>query len=201
MSINLMESSGQRATKEFVIKNNTLLSYNGNDTDVIIPDGVVVIGKAAFKNKSVENVTLPSTVVMISDEAFAFCYALSSITLPDSIVYIGAKAFYEDTGLLSIELPNNLTTLGERAFYKCDQIEEINIPGTLKVVQPMTFYECLLLKYVDIAEGVEVICNGAFYKTAVERIQLPKSTVYAVGKEFLEPYRLNEDSSTNYFNY
>jgi len=62
-----------------------LVSYNGNDAEVIIPDTVnnlpiVEIGAFAFENNTtLEYIDLPDTVEVIGERAFAGCTNLSSM--------------------------------------------------------------------------------------------------------------------------
>ena len=47
----------------FVIKDRKLTAYNGDGGDILIPEGVEVIGKEVFKNnKTVTSVTFPDGV-------------------------------------------------------------------------------------------------------------------------------------------
>ncbi|MDR1135400.1 MAG: leucine-rich repeat protein, partial [Clostridiales Family XIII bacterium] len=74
---------------DFIISGNKLTAYNGTDVDVIIPEGVVIIGAGVFKNKTaVTSVTIPSSVQIIEDEAF-YGSGLTSVTIPDSVLALG----------------------------------------------------------------------------------------------------------------
>src|SRR5664279_3848997 len=64
----------------------TITGYTGPGWTVVIPSTtnglpVTSIGNSAFYNKSLTNVTIPSSVTSIGDEAFAACYALTAITV------------------------------------------------------------------------------------------------------------------------
>ena len=55
---------------KFKIKNGILQKYCGSDSEVIIPDGVKVIGSRAFSGAlDLEKVTIPEGVEVISDKA------------------------------------------------------------------------------------------------------------------------------------
>lgn len=57
--------------KDFIIENGILLKYTGTENDVVIPDGVTSIGKAAFFQCScLKNVTIGRNVKNIGDDAF-----------------------------------------------------------------------------------------------------------------------------------
>ena len=58
----------------FVIENGVLKKYSGNDTEVVIPDGVKSIGIAAFKgDTNLTSVTIPDSVTYIEEPAFENC--------------------------------------------------------------------------------------------------------------------------------
>ena len=79
---------------EFVIQFGCLTAYNGKEKDVVIPDGVTVIGRRAFYfNKEIETVTIPESVDTVEQEAFQYCTALHTITILGTIKKAGKYAF------------------------------------------------------------------------------------------------------------
>ena len=80
--------------KGLVIQNNRLVSFKGKDRDLLIPDGVTVIGRRAFYgNRTLVSVTLPASVEAVEQEAFDDCLALQSINIQGVIKQAGARAF------------------------------------------------------------------------------------------------------------
>ena len=77
----------------FVIVKDRLLRYNGEEHDVVIPDGVKIIGARAFRWRRLHSVTIPASVETIEQEAFEGCHALSSVTIQGKIKKLGANAF------------------------------------------------------------------------------------------------------------
>ncbi len=61
--------------------------------DVVIPDTVVTIEDAAFRNSSVTSVTIPSTVTRIKWEAFKGCGSLKDVYIPASVTDILQRVF------------------------------------------------------------------------------------------------------------
>lgn len=60
---------------------------------IIIEEGIQLIGFSAFENcKNLISVTLPNSLVQISDYAFQGCENLTSITIPKSVSYINSHA-------------------------------------------------------------------------------------------------------------
>lgn len=71
-----------------------ITKFIGDETDVVIPDGVKVIGSGAFAGrKSLKSVVLPQSVTVIGSWAFSGCRSLTSIMIPESVAEIGTDAF------------------------------------------------------------------------------------------------------------
>lgn len=96
----------------------TLLEYPADcpAESYTVPDGVEVIGEAAFCGAEyLRRVTLPDSVYTIGDYGFSDCYVLESADLPDTMQHIGDMAFYQ-TSLQAIDLPEGITSIGWLAF-------------------------------------------------------------------------------------
>ena len=88
---------------DFIITNEKLIKYRGNETNITIPDSVTSIGRSAFYCcTGLTSVTIPDSVTSIGDWAFYRCTGLTSITIPDSVKWIGWSAFSDCTGLTSL---------------------------------------------------------------------------------------------------
>ncbi|MCH5196482.1 MAG: leucine-rich repeat domain-containing protein [Oscillospiraceae bacterium] len=75
--------------------------------DVVIPDGVTMIGDYAFSGSAIESVVIPDGCISIC-AAFNNCPNLKSVELPDSVEFISIGAFYDCESLESINLPDNV---------------------------------------------------------------------------------------------
>ena len=80
--------NGLKNEKGFVILHDVLYDYFGNDTVLVIPNGVTSIGRSAFSGcGDLTGVTIPNSVTNIGYEAFSGCSGLTSMTLP----FVGAR--------------------------------------------------------------------------------------------------------------
>ena len=79
--------------KDFVIEDGVLIEYKGQDDNIIIPDGVTVIGSGAFKNRAIKGITIPESVITIEDIAFIGCWFDKKIKIPHSVTSIGCRNF------------------------------------------------------------------------------------------------------------
>lgn len=98
-------------TEEFVIQGQSLLAYNGEGGDVVIPAEVAFISGTAFAgNTTIRSITAPDTGVNMSvgNEAFRGCTALETVDLP-FLVNIGANPFAGCTALKTVYLPESLS--------------------------------------------------------------------------------------------
>lgn len=111
--------------------------YN-NLTDVVISENVIIggasykvigIGAQAFYNRSLRTLKISNGIRNIGNQAFQYCYDLTSVDLPESIITIAQYAFAECNNLKSISIPKNVVSIGEAAFRSCG-ITEIVIPTT-----------------------------------------------------------------------
>lgn len=189
--------------KNFIIKGGVLEKYVGEDTNVIIPDNVVVIGKGAFKDMlAIENIQIPSSVEEICDNAFENCQKIKNITLPNSVKKIGSYVFCNCISLEKVNIPQQLyVEIPEGLFKLCEKLnfnnsnfelteivnknafQSTNIDSmkyfkNIKKVGEESFSNCKLLKEVRLPEGTIEIKNDAFCScTNLEIVSLPSSMV------------------------
>ena len=157
------------------------------------------------------SVTIPATVTYdgvtysvtkIGDNAFSYCFGLTSVTIPNSVTTIGSSAFSYCSGLTSVTIPNSVTLIGGGAFsgtawydnqpdglvyagkvaygYKGTMPENTSISleeGTLSIAE-YAFAYCTGLTSVTIPSSVTSIGRGAFEGTTWFNNQ-PDGLVYA----------------------
>ena len=110
--------------------------------------------------KSLETLTIGSSVTSIGDEAFYGCSKLTAVEIPNSVTSIGERAFYGCSGLTSVEIPNSVTSIGESAFYGCSGLTSVEIPSSVTSIGERAFYGCERLHSVTIGAGVLYIDNA-----------------------------------------
>lgn len=95
--------------------------------EIVVPEGVTVIGKHAFANcNQLSKVILPSTIKIIEDNAFSGCH-ITEIEIPESIEEIGYNCF-RGCQLKNLRVPKGLKKIGLAAF-KCDGLVNVEICG------------------------------------------------------------------------
>ena len=139
----LTVEEGSTAIPEFAFRQNNLF------LTVVLPTTLETIGRFAFDETSLTEVSLPNSLITIEQGAFRRS-DLTELVVPDSVVSIGASAF-DNTDLAAVRLPESLTSIGDYAFY--------NTP----------------LTQVIIPESVQALGRGAFAATNIESVVVPAS--------------------------
>ena len=102
----------------FVVVGGILHGYlPDGDANVVIPNGVKVIGDSVFfRRTDIASVEMPASVREIGESAFDGCTGLASVDIPDGVVSIGRGAFGGCTGITHVSIPDSVESLGWGAF-------------------------------------------------------------------------------------
>ena len=71
---------------DFDVKGNELKAYLGSSKDVTIPSTVTVIGDGAFASTDIASVIIHDGVTKIGDGAFENCVSLTQVSIPKHLV-------------------------------------------------------------------------------------------------------------------
>ena len=168
-----------------LIDNNTHYSvsgYTGTPISVTIPatyegKSVSSIGNNAFSYcYNLTSITIGNSVTSIGNNAFEGCTSLTNITIPNSVTSIGGNAFSDCTNLASVTIPNSVTSIGGSAFSSCTNLTSITIPNSVTSIGNGAFYYCDNLTSIEIPNSVTSIGHNAFsYCTNLTSITIPNS--------------------------
>ncbi len=181
------------------VGNGILVQYKGKDTDVVVPDGIKMIGERAFSyNKNIKSIKFPDGLKAICEYAFESCEALTSVELPDSVEILGGYAFTGCFSLSKARLSPNLSSVGSDIFYdttllndhtddifiqdekylikyKGNETEPV-IPQNITYICDKAFAGCETLQKVIIPDGVEFIgCNAFEWCKELQCAKIPQS--------------------------
>lgn len=134
-------------------------------------------------------VIIPSTldgypVTKIGEQAFAYCWQMTSISIPETVTEIGYLAFYQCDGLTSITIPDSVTTIGS-AFQGCDYLTDITIGSGVTNIGENAFEDCTSLTNVyvaDIASWCKINFNGTAWGTSNANPLNYTANLYVDGK-------------------
>lgn len=115
-----------KENENFIIDGTTLTAYIGSDTFVSIPGTVAVIGESAFaENTTLAKVQIPESVTEISYNAFGDCTALSSVIISDNVTKVGPGAFKGCTALTVAEIGEAVRSWGSGVFNDCSKLDKL----------------------------------------------------------------------------
>ncbi len=163
-------------------------------TDIVLPDGIDVIGCTAFHGcDKITSVRIPEGVYIIGDCAFANCTQLQSVTIPNTLNACDMCVFEECPNLQYNEYENGLYLGNESNPYvllvkgKNKEITSCEIHGKTKVMQNSVFSGYENLESVNILEGLERIEECAFEGCKrLKSVNIPKSVTKIKTKAFIE---------------
>lgn len=163
-------------TSDFVIKDGSLIEYNGEGKEVNVPEGVTKISNTAFQNRNdIVKIVLPEGVAVIDHWAFMGCTKLEEITLPDSLTEIGTQAFMSCISLVSITIPKGVEAIGSRVFDYCGKLEDITILSDCMLDINM-FSGTKWLADRE-AEDKDIIVNGILLKQNISMSEAAKHDI------------------------
>jgi hypothetical protein len=76
---------------------------------------------------SLQNISLPENLNIISTNCFEYCFSLETIVLPQNLEKLGDYCFSNCITLKNVTLSNNLTSFGNDCFYDDKSITNFNI--------------------------------------------------------------------------
>lgn len=147
--------------KNAVMEGPTLMNFKGRDsTSVVIPEGVTGILDLAFVYCSkLKNISIPSTVIIISHRAVMECPNLQSISVsPANPIYrsennccIERKTNGLVLGCSKSVMPEGVTAIGENAFSHCENLTEIKIPASVTTIAQGAFIFCENIQSIQVS--------------------------------------------------
>lgn len=194
---------------DFIIENGVLTKYVGPSGDVVIPEGVVEIGKDAFREGETK---VPCSTLRrgFDYKTFRDEGSLKKVAFPSSLLKIGDSAFQGCTALTKIELPDRLEEIGALAFFACEKLKRIHISEAnpfFETIDGVLFrkQEKELICYpagkkdksYTIPAGTEAVAASAFSRTpALEEITIPNTVWRFEDRAFMDPAPLMEKFTT-----
>ncbi len=142
--------------------------YMFNDTEkienVVIPESVTEIGSYAFCGSSIENIKLPSSLIVIEAGAFANTdIKIEGNALPDGLRIIGDYAFSGNNGIEELYIPDSVVDIAECAFEYCVNLKKVKMSSNVKLIASSAFAYCPLLEEFIWDADVKLIADYAFY--------------------------------------
>ncbi len=161
----------------------TLVNYVGTEKNVVVPEGITVIAKNAFKgNKNLYTIVLPDTLTTIEQNAFEDCYNLYKVTLGTNVktiegAFTTCYKLIEVYNKSALELEIGAITNGSVAKYAKNVYTPTEGASKLSIVNDCVIYtdgeDKIFVAYVGssgevvLPAGVTEIIAYAFYGGSV----------------------------------
>ena len=169
------------AMTDVIFGENSMLSticehafYYSAITSIFLPEGLETLEPAALHScKSLEEISLPSTLKSIGSNAFRYSSKLSKVYIKDigtwcnisfdgkyaNPAYIAQNIYSTDGDLItSLDIPEGVTYISAFAFYGVKSIERVAFPKSLEKIYLDAFYECSKVSEIHIAD-LATWCN------------------------------------------
>ena len=112
----------------FQISGDILVKYTGTEKSVSIPNTVKIIGEEAFaNNETVTEVTFSDNVREVRYGAFGNCTNLKTVHVNNELEEIHSGAFANCKNLESFTIPEKLNDLGNGVFAGCKKLDSVQI--------------------------------------------------------------------------
>ncbi|MBE6302564.1 MAG: leucine-rich repeat domain-containing protein [Bacteroidales bacterium] len=170
---------------EFTDLPSSFLSWLSELYEVVLPSSLAVISSDAFYNCSrLHKVTAPG-VKSVGSYAFYKCENLADFDL-SNVTTINSRAFYDCSSFNPTMLSADLRYLGEYAFYNT-AITEVTIPEGITTINSSVFYDCKQLQKVTLPNSITLIDGGAFYGCSnLVEINIPEGVNTIGGSAFYD---------------
>ena len=162
---------------DFIIVDGVLTEYEGNDAEIVIPDGVIKIGDYVFQeNKTITKVIMPDTVKSVGKEAFKKCTRLKSVVFSNMLEEINNEAFIDCKALKALELPKTLRSLGYGTFEGCTKLTSIKCESEVFEAgsNPFCGYNTVPSEHLADEQGFVIFCGILYnYLGTATEISIP----------------------------
>ncbi len=183
-----IDESDFQALNKYAVKGkyNVVDLQGAEIKDNTVPD-LAFCGPFVSKDRlylGIKKIILPEGIVKIGKWAFAFT-ELEEINIPSSLRELGDNAFLRDTCLnCPIVLPEGVEEIGDNTFNQCFKLSIPPVlPSTLKRIGEWAF-AYTTFKTIEFNDGLEYMGYAAFFYSGLEEVILPNSIVELGGGTF-----------------
>ncbi len=147
--------------------------------EIVIPSSVThegnpytirAVAKAGFRYCGFKSITLPQTIEMIGEEAFAYCQKLETFKIPHLVDEIKPSTFLDCRALESVKYSDALdndvyvgnetiTSIGDHAFDSCISLRTFYVPKNVTYFGSSCFQKCS--KMVNFFFPSRILLNSA----------------------------------------
>ena len=136
----------------------TLEKYIGNETDIILPEGIERVKENVFWHyDELESITFPKTIKTLDGHTLIGLKNLKRVVFQECQIENIPECFFFGTGITEVILPKSIKTIGESAFSCCNRLERISLPDSVETIERFVFHNCENLRQVIIGRNCKKI--------------------------------------------
>ena len=157
-------------------------------TGVNLPNSLIDIGAGAFRNSTLPEITIPSSVKSIGNGAFLIRSGFQRVNITDLVawcnisfetrfanpLYYAHHLFLNGSEVTDLVIPDGMTAVKRYSFYGCTGLSSVVIPDAVTSVGRSSFGECTGMTSLVLGNSLKMIGDSAFYMcTGLTSIVLP----------------------------
>ena len=172
----------EKLAADFEIENGVLVKYKGKGGKVVIPKEVTIIGTNAFmNNEKITEVVIEDGVVEIGYAAFCDTKNLKKISLPKSLRNLAGMAFVR-SAIERIVIPKGIKELSNGVFAGCAMLKQVDLPDGLEIIGDEAFSSTQKLLALFIPKSVKTISENAFVYSIITDLYFEAGTQPSITK-------------------
>ena len=134
---------------------NNAFEGSGGITNFYMQD-VGIIGKEAFKNCRIQNVTLKGSLTSIGESAFVGCGNLQKVVIDSKTPYSIGKYAFTCSSIQEVVFSNGLAKVQEGTFSGCGQLSKVYLPESLQEIEKNAFQNVSTITTITINDTAKV---------------------------------------------
>ena len=111
------------------------------------------LGKHFFSCTGMEQLQLPSNLMILDVNCLEYCHKLETVKFPNSLQEVGARCFLDCSALKSLSFPQGLVKIGDNFANLCSSLETIDVPSSVKILPNEGLKYLPSLKAINVASG------------------------------------------------
>jgi uncharacterized repeat protein (TIGR02543 family) len=180
----------------FTIVNNAVTGHTSCTGTVTVPEGVTRI--ASFYGAAISGiVTLPSTLLVISDQAF-YGTGQISVVIPKSVTSMDGAFWTSGITSLTFETPTSLTSIGASTVRTTGNLTSLVIPEGIRTIGNIAIATTGKLRKISLPSTITSISSTAFQDAGLTCVANPGNNAL-VNAATYSPQPVNFPASGNAF--
>lgn len=140
--------------------------------NVTLPESVIVIGDRAFAETNITECIFPQNLTSIGSYAFYKCPNLQRIIIPDSVTTLGSYSYHMTNDFTELRLSENLTELTNSAFRIANLLTSVTIPAKITKINTNNFFTVPLLENFYLKGNNVTFSSSSIFGTHNDKLKI-----------------------------